>query len=76
VDTPVVVVVVEEDSAVEPSEFCLVEVEVSVVVPDSEEEMVDLLEDKSSDTSMSTLPQMKPQAPKPEPSEFQEETST
>jgi hypothetical protein len=52
----------------------LEEVQDSVVeMVDSEE---DLLEDKSSDTSMSTLPQMKPQAPKPEPSEFQEETST
>jgi hypothetical protein len=52
----------------------LEEVQDSVVeMVDSEE---DLLEDKSSDMSTSTLLQMKPQAPKPEPSEFQEETST
>jgi hypothetical protein len=78
VDIPVVVDPVDpalEDSVEVRLEEVVV-VDSEVVMVDSEEEMVDLLEDKSSDTSTSTLPQMKHQAPKPEPSEFQEETST
>jgi hypothetical protein len=73
-----------EDSEVVPledshqeEEVALEEDQASVEDLDSEEVMVALLEDKSSDMSTSTLPQMKHQAPKPELSEFQEEeTST